>query len=546
MKKWIERQKAITKRQRSIIGQQRTVIRPQQAVILRRGYLMGLCEDICYFIHQLLDGESIDASRKIEKARIEKQARIQEEARIQRQKIEKETRAKEWINVKDEIYSRYQLPIAEDAKIIAKDLFGKNIDTVSTFFITDERVVKQRYIEGGDKAVDEYAKNLDIHAFIGGPITATLLRRLKLLENAKRDGKVIDTEIDIDGFPPHGGILYAVDKIDLDGQIIPARRKFSIRCEMTATITEGFRVGPFVLYDGLYLSTKEEMEQITDEDIKPNKNSEKRQRTYASSGKKYGRSDNILVCQHGTDTTLYCNQCKGDIVVSPKKKVIGICIDVSGSMQGIKLAKAKKAIMKVLDKIPVNSNIDVVLIIFSTDLREGYYEEIIPFGTIYTESVKYRAIERINGIAADGATPLYDTLNYFLDRIWPGIEGSIIFPYTYLIVVSDGDDNQSILKNIIYNGDIGEKAFFAKIKAYRESGLIADIIPFAYGESKTYNRLIKDLQNISGKMLINEINPDNIIESLIGNVDSILYGEDNLKMMGLSIDRKNKNVPRRR
>lgn len=511
---------------------------------------MGLCKELYY---KLLYGRSIEASRKIEKARIETQASLQEEARIQRQKLEKETRAKEWINVKGEIYSRYQLPIAEDAKIIAKDLlngnvplFGKNIDTVSTFFITDERIVKQRYIEGGDKAVEEYAKNLNVHAFIGGPITATLLRRLKLLEDAKRDGKVIDTEIDIDGFVPHGSIKYAIDEIELDGQIIPARRKFSIRCEMTATITEGFRVGPFVLYDGLYLSTKEEMEQITDEDIKLNKNSEKKRRTYASSGKKYGRSDNILVCPHGTDTTLYCSQCQGDIIISSYKKVIGICIDVSGSMQGIKLAKAKKAVIKVLDKIPINSNIDVVLIIFSTDLKAGYHEEIIPFGTIYTESVKLRAIERINDVVADGATPLYDTLNYFLDSIWPGVENNILFPYTYLIVVSDGDDNESVLKNLIYEGNVGEKAFFAKIKAYREAGLLADIIPFAYGESKTYNRLIKNLQNISGKMLINEINPDNIIESLIHNVDSILCGVGNLKMMGLSIDGKNKNVPKRR
>lgn len=32
-----------------------------------------------------------------------------------------------------------------------------------------------------------------------------------------------------------------------------------------------------------------------------------------------------------------------------------------------------------------------------------------------------------------------------------------------------------------------------------------------------------------------------VLESLVCYVDSILYGSDNLKMMGLSIGRKNKN-----
>jgi hypothetical protein len=511
---------------------------------------MGLCEELGYSIYKLLYGKSRKTS--VQKDQI-KDSRIEEETKIKRQKAEKEIRAKEWPSVKDQIYLRYQLPIADDAKNIARDLlnnnvslFGKYIDTVSVFFITDERIVKHVYIEGGDKGIDECAKNLTEHAFIGGPITATLLRRLKLLEDAKRDGKVIDTYIDIDGFVPFASIKYAINDIDLDGQIIPARRKFSIRCEMTATITEGFRVGPFVPYDGLYLSAKEEMEQITDEGIKTNNNSGNNKRTYVSSGKKYGRSDDIIVCPHGTDSTLYCSQCQGDIVVSSKKKVIGICIDVSGSMQGTKLSMAKKAIINILEKIPVNSNIDVVLIIFSTDLRTGYCEEIIPFGTEYTELIKHLAIRSICNIVADGATPLYDTINYFLDRIWPGTEGNIFFPYTYLIIVSDGGENESRLKNLIYKGNVGRDAFFAKIKAYREAGLLADVIPFAYGDDVRYGRLIKDLQSISGKKSINEINPDNIIESLIGNVDSILCGAENLKMMGLSIDRKNKDVLRRR
>ena len=577
---------------------------------------MGLCEEFligCRKLSEHIDkllrersrNPKLEQEEKIENARIEKRAII-ERQRVE--KLEKETRKKEWHNVKDEIYSRHQLPIADDAKNIARDLlkllkhkpqqhdsrkdlqlgcadcrrqptgttdtvcgavqsavysqtspkveycpFGKNLDSASVFFVTDERVVRQIYIEGGDKAIDEYAKNLNRHAFIGGPITATLLRRLKLLEEAKRDGKVIDTEIDIDGFVPFAKVEYAVDEINLDGQIIPARRKFSIRCEMTATLTEGFRTGPFVLYDDLYLSTKEEIEQITDEDIDTkvgNKaNNKENKDGDAFTGEKYGKRYHIEVCPHGTDVTLYCNQCHGDIILSPsKKKVIGICLDISGSMQRGKLSNAKKAVIKVLERIPVNSNIDVVLIIFSTDLRVNY-EDIIPFGTKYTESIRHMAIERINDIIAGGSTPLYDTINYFLDRIWSGEEcpgerilldeNRIFFPYTYLIIVSDGEENQSILKNLIYNWKIDSNAFFAKLKVYRDAGLVTEIIPFAYGDDGTNIRLIRELRNISGKKLINEICPDNIIESLVGNVDSILYGADNLKMMGLSISKRN-------
>lgn len=518
------------------------------------GFLIG-CRELSDHIDKLLR-ERGRTSRQRQKDEIEN-ARIAEQAIIERQrteKFEKEIRTKEWPHIKDQIFSRYQLPIADDAKNITKDSFGKCLDTVSAFFITDERVVMQIYIEGGDKAIDEYAKNLIQHAFIGGPITATLLRRLKLLEDAKRDGKVIDTEIDIDGFVPSGKIEYAVDEIELDGQIIPARRKFSIRCEMTATITEGFRVGPFVLYEELYLSTKEEMEQVTDEDIKTDVDIDNRSSNKsvgdAIAGEKYGNRFKIEVCPHGTDKTLYCNQCQGDIIVSPsKKKIIGICLDISGSMQERKLSSAKKAVIKVLEKIPVNSNIDVVLIIFSTDLSLNY-EDIIPFGTEYTRSIKNRAIERINNIIAGGSTPLYDTVNYFLDGIWSGEEpwsgkrflldeNRIFFPYTYLIIVSDGEENQSELKNLIYKGKTGSDAFFAKLEAYRDAGLVTGIIPFAYGDGGTDTRLIRELQNISGKKSINEIYPENIIESLVGNVDSILYGADNLKMMGLSISKKN-------
>lgn len=525
-------------------------------------FLIG-CRELSNHIDKLLH-ERGRTSKQRQKDEIEN-ARIAEQAIIERQRtekfekevFEKEVRVKEWPRMKDQIFSRYQLPIADDAKNIARDLFGKGLDAINAFFITDERVVMQIYIEGGDKAIDEYAKNLIQHAFIGGPITATLLRRLKLLEDAKRDGKVIDTEIDIDGFVPSGKIEYAVDQIELDGQIIPARRKFSIRCEMTATITEGFRVGPFVLYEELYLSTKEEMEQITDEDIKTDVDIDNRSSNKsvgdAIAGEKYGNRFKIDVCPHGTDKTLYCNQCQGDIIVSPsKKKIIGICLDISGSMQERKLSSAKKAVIKVLEKIPVNSNIDVVLIIFSTDLSLNY-EDIIPFGTEYTESIRYRTIERINDIIAGGSTPLYDTVNYFLDRIWSGEEpwsgegerrflldeNRIFFPYTYLIIVSDGEENQSELKNLIYKGKIGSDAFFAKLKAYRDAGLVTEIIPFAYGDGGTNIRLLRELRDISGKKSINEIYPENIIESLVGNVDSILYGIDNLKMMGLSISKKN-------
>jgi len=489
---------------------------------------------------------------KLEKHNVEKLEKhnVEKLEKHNVEKLEKETRKKYWLNVKDEILARYQLPIADDAKNVAKDLFGRDVDTVSAFFITDERVVRQIYIDGGDKAIEEYAKNLIKYAFIGGPITATLLTRLKLLEDAKREEKVIDTEIDIDSFVPNARIQYTVDRICLDGQIIPARRKFSIRCEMTATITEGFRIGPLVSYNELYISAQEEIEQITDEDLKIG--TERKENIDSLEGQRYGKMYQIEVCSHGTDRKLYCNHCHGDIIVSPsRKKVIGICLDNSGSMNGDRLSNAKRAVIKVLEMVPVNSNIDVVLIIFDGDLRMNH-EDIIPFGKRYTESTRDMAIKKVNGIITGGGTPLYDTVNYFLDEIWSGIEVSgrrhnlldesrIFFPYTYLIIVSDGEENQSSLENIIYKGRTGSDAFFAKLINYRNAGLVTEVIPFAYGNGEKSNRLIRELQNISGKKLIKEVYCENIIESLVDNVNSILYGEDNLKMMGLSINGKSRN-----
>lgn len=517
---------------------------------------MGLFKDINDCISEFLRESSGSPRRQEKKAEnIREKSAIAEAQRRKYEKLEKERRAHHWHNVKDEIYSRYQLAIADDAKNIAKDLFGKDIEKVSVFFLTDERVVRERYIEGGYKDIDVYAKNLIRHAFIGGPITATLLRRLKLLDDERRAGNVIDTEIDIDGFPPQGKMAYAVNEIELDGQIIPARRKFSIRCEMTATITEGFRTGPFVPYDELYLSNKDEMEQIIDDDVDDVEKYAQKKKilskddTIASEGEKYGKMYKTKVCSHGTDGALYCSQCHGDIIVSPSmNKVVGICLDTSGSMGGNKLSSAKTAVINILERIPVSSNVQVVFIVFDSDLIMNC-EDIIPFGTEYTELIKSSAISRIKSIRSGGGTPLYDAINFFLDGIWPRSESPgethfwldenrIFFPYTHLIMVSDGEENQSQLKNIIYKGMTGKDAFFAKLGSYRDAGLITDIIPLAYGDMESNATLIRELKKISGKKSISEVSPRNIIDSLAKNVDSILCGEDNLKMMGIPISRK--------
>jgi len=94
------------------------------------------------------------------------------------------------------------------------------------------------------------------------------------------------------------------------------------------------------------------------------------------------------------------------------------------------------------------------------------------------------------------------------------------------------------LDKLLYKGRMGSEGFFTKLKAYRDAGLVAEIIPFAYGYGESNNRLIYDLRNISGKKLINKADPGNILELMVSNVDSILYGSDDLKMMGISVDRK--------
>ncbi len=460
---------------------------------------------------------------------------------------EKEKRIKEWPQIKDQILQKYQIPIADDAKSVAEELFGKSQDTLPVFFITDERAVRLRYIDGGDKAIEEYANNLEKQAFIGGPITFTLLKRLNALKQAKNEGNVIDTEIDIDGFTPNGRIQYAIKDIDLDGQKIPSRRKFSPRCEMTATMTEGFHVGPFVAYDELYFCTKEEMEQMIEkeksgmgmQDSTVGMGMKEEKDSTVGMGMKEEKNKMEGLCPHGSIEYLYCSQCDGDIVVSPsKKKVIGILLDVTGSMTGTKIGRAKMAVKNVLEKIPINSNIDIVLTVFSTRFKE-FYEDIIPYKIDYTSQIKDMAIEKVGRMDAEGDTPLYETVNRFLDETWNNgalDKDKIFFPYTYLIIVSDGEENHSRLRNLIYRGKRNNDAFFAKLKAYRDSGLVTEIIPFAYGEgSRRDMRLVQELKDISGKILINETDPDTITEELTSAVDSILYGSDNLKMMGIPV-----------
>ena len=449
---------------------------------------------------------------------------------------DKEKRIKEWPQIKYQISQKYQIPIADDAKSIAEELFGKTLDTLSVFFLTDERAIRLRYIDGGDRAIEEYANNLEKQAFVGAPITATLLRRLNVLKQAKNEGNVIDTEIDIDGFTPNGRIQYAINEIDLDGQKIPSRRKFSPRCEMTATMTEGFHVGPFVVYDEIYFCTKEEMEQMIE---KEKEGMGMKEDSKIGMGMKEEKGEMEGLCPHGSIEDLYCNQCDGDIIVSPsKKKVIGILLDVTGSMSGLKLERAVNAVKNVLEKIPTDSNIDIVLTVFSTRFRE-YYEDIIPYRIDFTPQIKDMALEQLGRLRAEGDTPLYEVINRFLDETWSNgalDKAKIFFPFTYLIIVSDGEENHSRLKKLVYRGKREKKAFFSKLKAYRDSGLITEIIPFAYGDgSERDMRLIQELKDISGKMLINETYPDRITEELTSTVDSILYGSDNLKMMGIPV-----------
>lgn len=463
---------------------------------------------------------------------------------------EKEKRIKEWPQIKNQIFQKYQIPIADDAKSVAEELFGKSQDTLSVFFITDERAVRLRYIDGGDKAIEEYATHLEKQAFVGAPITFTLLKRLNTLKHAKNDGNVIDTEIDIDGFTPNGRIQYAIKDTDLDGQKIHSRRKFSPRCEMTATITEGFHVGPFVAYDELYFCTKEEMEQMIEKEkegmgkvgmgMKEDKDDSKIGMGMKEDKEEIeDKKEMEVLCPHGSIEDLYCNQCDGDIVVSPSKaKVIGILLDVTGSMSGSKIERAKIAVKKVLEKIPVDSNIDIVLTVFSTRFKE-FYEDIIPYRIDYTQQIREMAIEKVGILGAEGDTPLYEAVNRFLDETWNNGAldiDKIFFPYTYLIIVSDGEENHSRLRNLVYRGKKDKDAFFAKLKAYRDSGLITEIIPFAYGEgSGRDTRLVQELKDISGKILINETDPESITEELTSTVDSILYGSDNLKMMGMPV-----------
>lgn len=242
--------------------------------------------------------------------------------------------------------------------------------------------------------------------------------------------------------------------------------------------------------------------------------------------KKYG----ISVCPHGTDKRYYCRSCHGDVRVDPSKKVIGICFDMSESMDEKILKIAKNAIIKVLKRIPTDGNYSVVFIVFSSVFWNNI-EYIISLDDRYSPSIRDSAIRRIENIViGGGSTPLYNSMNYFLDDLWP-IDGSSTvnksFPYTYLIVVSDCEDNGSSFNRLIYRGNTGESAFFSKLREYRDAGILLEIIPFAHGYGED-NKFLKELKDLRGKESAYNESSKNMIESMMSYVDSIIDDKNDM------------------
>jgi Ca-activated chloride channel family protein len=107
---------------------------------------------------------------------------------------------------------------------------------------------------------------------------------------------------------------------------------------------------------------------------------------------------------------------------------LGILLDVSGSMQGEKLSRAKEACVLLLDQLRPQDRATVC--IFSSGAQA-----VVP-SQIFDENVKQNAIRAISKIQSSGATELLEGLNKVFAEVGPHRSSEVT---TFVIMLSDGE-----------------------------------------------------------------------------------------------------------
>jgi len=160
--------------------------------------------------------------------------------------------------------------------------------------------------------------------------------------------------------------------------------------------------------------------------------------------------------------------------VNDPVRVVYFLIDTSGSMSGRPIEQAKAAVLSFLQNIPPNPNIRVAIRSF-----DSYPASLL--GSLqqpYSSMMKSYLTTNVNRIETGGATALFQCVDMALDDIQRNIRNKQA-PKTYLIVLSDGEDNQGITGND-YQGRSGESAVIRRVQDFRNAGLV-EYLPIAYG-----------------------------------------------------------------
>jgi Ca-activated chloride channel family protein len=111
---------------------------------------------------------------------------------------------------------------------------------------------------------------------------------------------------------------------------------------------------------------------------------------------------------------------------------LGILLDISGSMQGEKLTRAKEACVLLLDQLRPQDRATVCT--FSSGAQA-----VVP-SQIFDESVKQNATQAISKIQCSGATELLVGLNQVFSEVAPHRSAEVT---TFVIVLSDGEPTDS-------------------------------------------------------------------------------------------------------
>jgi Ca-activated chloride channel family protein len=111
---------------------------------------------------------------------------------------------------------------------------------------------------------------------------------------------------------------------------------------------------------------------------------------------------------------------------------LGILLDVSGSMQGEKLDRAKEACVLLLDKLRPQDRATVCT--FSSGAQA-----VVP-SQLFDETVQQNAVRAISGIKSSGATELIEGLNKVYAEVAPHRSSEVT---TFVIVLSDGEPTDS-------------------------------------------------------------------------------------------------------